>query len=172
VTKKQFTIPCTSDLHSDSSVELRTIGESDQPTLLAWKNQSRQYFFFKELISESAQREWFGQYLARDDDYMFVVRVKGDSIGCMGIRLITDTWDVYNVILGDLRFAKKGYMYQALHTMCRWAVGQYPVRISAKVLKDNPAIDWYSRNGFRIVSTHLEYVEIEWSNTTPVGDDT
>ncbi len=162
MTKKQFALLCEPHLGTDPAVELRAIQASDQFKLRDWKNRNRQFFFFKELISESAQQEWFGRYLTRDDDYMFVVRAEECSIGCMGIRMLEDTWDVYNVILGELRFARKGYMRRALQAMCRWAAELRPMRISAKVLKDNPAINWYCRNGFRIVSSHVDYVEIEW----------
>jgi RimJ/RimL family protein N-acetyltransferase len=162
MTERQFSLVCEPHRGSDLAVELRTIRQSDQCELRAWKNQNRKSFFFKELISESTQQEWFEKYLIRDGDYMFVVRVEGYSVGCMGIRLQEDTWDVYNVILGDLRFSKRGYMRQALQMMCSWAAELRPMRISAKVLKDNPAIEWYCRNGFKVVSIHSDHVEIEW----------
>jgi RimJ/RimL family protein N-acetyltransferase len=166
MTKKQSSLEDESHRDSHAAVELRTIRESDQPQLRAWTNQNRQYFFFKELISEFAQQEWFGKYLTRDDDYMFIVRAEGCSIGCMGIRVLEDTWDVYNVILGEQRFSGRGYMGQALQTMCSWAAELRPIRISARVLKDNPAINWYCRNGFKVVATHDDHVEIELDGVT------
>lgn len=169
MTRKQFTLQCEPHLEQDPAVALRTIQESDQADLRTWKNLNRQYFFFKELISESMQQEWFGKYLARDDDYMFIVQAGSCSIGCVGIRALDDMWDVYNVILGDPAAARKGYMSQALQAMCKWAIELRPMRVSAKVLKDNPALAWYRRNGFRIVSTHDDYVGIEWDETLKPG---
>lgn len=164
MTGKQFSLEDESRPGSHPGIELRTIRESDQSELRTWKNQNRQYFFFKELISESAQQEWFGRYLARDDDFMFIVQAEDCNIGCMGIRMLEDTWDVYNVILGDLSFSRRGYMRQGLQMMCGWAAKLHPMRISAKVLKDNPAIDWYCRSGFKIVATHVDHVEIEFDH--------
>ena len=169
MTKKQFSLGCGPYRGPDPTVELHTIRESDQSALRTWKNQNHQFFFFKELISESAQQEWFAKYLMRDGDYMFIVQAEECSIGCMGIRILEDTWDVYNVILGELKFAKRGYMRQALQMMCSWAAELRPMRISAKVLKNNPAINWYCRNGFKVVSTHADHVEIEWDGAAFIG---
>jgi RimJ/RimL family protein N-acetyltransferase len=153
-------------------LELRTIQEGDQSQLRNWKNRNRHSFFFKEIISEPAQHEWFGRYLAREDDYMFVARAEGCSIGCMGVRRVEDVWDVYNVILGDQRFSGRGYMWRALQMMCNWAAELHPLRISAKVLKDNPAITWYCRNGFRVVATRDDHVEIELDAAALIGPPT
>lgn len=161
MTQTLLSFVCEPHRNLDPMVELRTIREDDQPQLRNWKNQNRQFFFFKGIISEFAQQEWFAAYLTRDDDYMFIVRTEGCSIGCMGIRRLEDTWDVYNVILGEQSFSGRGYMGQALQTMCSWAAELRPMRISAKVLKDNPAINWYCRNGFKVVATHDDHVEIE-----------
>lgn len=168
MTRMQFSLGDKTCLGFRPGVELRTIRKSDQSKLRTWKNQNRAYFFFKELISESAQQEWFGRYLTRDDDYMFVVWAENCDIGCMGIRLLEDTWDVYNVILGDMKFSRRGYMRQGLQMLCHWAVELHPMRISAKVLKDNPAIHWYCRSGFKIVATHFDYLEIELDHVQPL----
>lgn len=157
MTNRQFTLRY---LNADSVVELRTIRESDQSLLREWKNQHRQSFFFKELITKSAQQQWFDKYLARDDDFLFVVRVENSRIGCMGIRMFEDRWDVYNVILGDSKFSKQGYMRQALRLMCTWALQERPQRITAKVLAENPAMNWYCRNGFGVVFSQADHVEI------------
>ena len=57
-------------------------------------------FSDQEIITPEAQGRWFKNYQERPDDWMFVVRVEGQTIGCMGFRLIDLEADVYNVILG------------------------------------------------------------------------
>ena len=133
----------------------------DQNNLRAWKNENRQFFFFKEIISETTQQEWFRQYQSREHDYMFIVLANGLEIGCMGVRMLEATWDVYNVILGNTLFAKKGYMGQAFQLMCSFAIAVSPIRISAQVLKDNPALSWYTHNAFQIVVNRSDHIEIE-----------
>ena len=70
-------------------------------------------------------------------------------------------WDIYNVILGNPDFGKKGYMTQAIIKMCDIAKKTKNIPITAKVIKDNPALEWYKRNNFEIVTTYENYVEIE-----------
>jgi len=144
-----------------SAVLLRTIGARDQTNLRAWKNENRQFFFYKEIISETAQQEWFRKYQTREHDYMFIVLANGLEIGCMGVRMLEATWDVYNVILGNTQFAKKGFMGQAFQLMCSFAITVSPMRISAQVLNSNPALSWYTHNAFQIVVNRTDHVEIE-----------
>lgn len=143
------------------AIRLRAIEECDQHNLRVWKNANRRFFFYKEVISETAQQEWFEGYQTREYDYMFIVEAEESTIGCMGIRLLEGMWDIYNVILGDERFSKKGYMSQALRVLCSFAIGISNVRLGAKVLSDNPALMWYCRNGFQVVARHSDHIEIE-----------
>jgi RimJ/RimL family protein N-acetyltransferase len=143
------------------NVVLRSIQQADQSHLKDWKNQNRSGFFYKEIITEEGQLKWFQGYLSRPDDYMFIIQVSNTDIGCMGFRLLEEGWDIYNVILGNTDFGRKGYMSQAFKMMCSYIQSLKSVRISAKVLKTNPALDWYCRNGFRIAETFDDYEEIE-----------
>jgi RimJ/RimL family protein N-acetyltransferase len=136
----------------------------DLENLRNWKNLNKQYFFFQGEISEEGQRIWFGQYLSRPNDYMFMVEACGKCIGCMGIRIDPQEeaeWDVYNVILGLPEQGRKGYMSQALYMMCSWAHKWKQLPIRAKVLSANPALSWYCHNDFGVISHHDDYVRIE-----------
>jgi RimJ/RimL family protein N-acetyltransferase len=145
--KKNITIP----IHDERlQLSLRTANEVDLPNLRQWKNEQREFFFFKGEISPEQQREWFRAYQARGDDYMFIVRVDETAIGCMGIRLLADSWDVYNVILGLAEHGGKGLMSKAFQTMLRFATSRCPKPITVRVLKRNPAVGWYKNNGFVI----------------------
>lgn len=144
-----------------ANICLRTISINDQNNLREWKNKNRKCFFFQDIISESTQLEWFQKYLKRTQDYIFVVEVNNCKVGCMGVRLLDDGWDIYNIILGDLNFSGKGFMSHAFQMLCCFALKQHSCAIRAKVLCNNPALAWYKKNAFHIVADHREYVEIE-----------
>lgn len=141
-------------------VALHSIKLSDQENLRNWKNANRQSFFYQQIISSDDQQKWFEAYLKRDDDFMFIV-MAAEPIGCMGFRFSDQVWDVYNVILGRPEFGRKGHMSHALQMMCSFARQLALIPITAKVLKDNPAVSWYKRNAFRVVAIQFDHVEIE-----------
>jgi hypothetical protein len=128
---------------------IRTSDRGDLNNLREWKNIHKQYFFYKLDITHAQQEEWFSDYLLRFNDYMFIVDFDGESIGCMGIRLKGDQWDVYNVILGKTEFGGYGLMGRSYQVMLRFAKSQSELPISLQVLKNNPAVWWYEKNGFR-----------------------
>lgn len=137
---------------------IRLINEDDLSQLRQWKNDHREVFFYKGEISEEQQIKWFREYQERPDDYMFMVLSENIPIGCMAIRLIDKEWDTYNIILG-LRLPEylgKGLMSEGLREMLRIAVSIYPIPVTAKILRDNPAIEWYKKNGFVVKSEHFD----------------
>lgn len=140
---------------------LRIIEEKDLEHLRIWKNERRESFFFKEIITPEAQFNWFKSLQERPDDYMFVVETSGCSIGCLGFRYVDECVDVYNVIRARFDVGGKGVMSKALRLMCSYALESYATSTpSAKVLRSNPALSWYQQNGFNVVREHHEYVEI------------
>lgn len=141
----------------EKMLQIRSANIEDLANLRKWKNAHREYFFFKGEISEDKQAEWFIAYKNRPEDYMFIVLVNQIPIGCMGIRLVGEVWDVYNVILGLEEYGGKGYMSCAFHEMLNFANGCLQIPITLQVLKNNPAIMWYRKNGFNITSEESEY---------------
>jgi RimJ/RimL family protein N-acetyltransferase len=141
---------------ADSRLRLRAVTADDAERLRIWKNQNRQFFFHKAEILPEQQLAWIVQHLDRPDDYMFVVELLTEPIGCMGFRVVEHEADVYNVILGREDLAGQGLMSAALQTLLRFAEGQSD-RISLKVLKDNPAVGFYERNGFRIAEDQPDH---------------
>ena len=142
-------------------VTLRTAGPQDQENLRNWKNSNRQRFFFQGIISPQAQEDWFARYVARERDYMFMVEAEKREIGCMAIRWEDGAWDIYNVILGRPDGGRKGHMRGALQMMCSFALGVSRATVAAKVLKDNPALEWYCRNGFMVTGSGSDHAVIE-----------
>lgn len=156
-----LTITC--DIYPD--LVLRAAQTHDQDNLREWKNAHRHRFFFQDLISADMQATWFDSYLKREQDFMFVVEVAGQAIGCMAVRRLADTWDYYNIILGVSQFGGLGHMSRAFRMLCSFALEREALRISGKVLRENPAIDWYLRNAGRLVATQADYVELELDMT-------
>ena len=78
----------------------------------------------------------------------------------MGIRALKNQWDIFNVILGEKSFSKKGIMSKAFKKMLVFAQQNKNLNISLKVLKDNPAIQWYEKIGFSFLREEKNYLEL------------
>ncbi len=152
-------------------VKLRTAAILDCERLRAWKNAHRDSFFFRDMIKAEGQRAWFEGYLERADDWMFLILVGSEPIGCMGFRLRDDQIDVYNVILGRPEYGGQGVMSQAFRIMCSFAQTRLRREIVARVLKKNPALEWYRKHGFDVISeedTHY-LIKLDENRFSPVA---
>lgn len=156
------------------NLRLRTIEETDQENLRAWKNVNRTSFFYQEKIEPVQQQKWFTGYLERKDDAMFIVEelpasYKGSSepamtencygIGCLAFRLEADgKIDLYNIIRGK-EGTGRVFMKDAMWLLLNYIAECYPGReIKCDVLKDNPAVNWYRKCGFAILQEKEYYV--------------
>jgi len=147
---------------------MRTIGADDIELLRGWKNEHRQFFFYKEIITEEQQQAWYRRWSLEAQDHLFIVEVENRSVGCIGTRLFQDTADVYNVILGDKQFGGKGVMSEALCATVAFSQLLYAgLPVCVRVLQTNPAIGWYERNGFSRVAANDEYVTMKWMRAIP-----
>ena len=79
----------------------------------------------------------FTHYLTRDEDHLFMVLVKALPTGCIGIRLLDDHWDLYNVIRGVHRLHSRGCMGTALHHVIEFALQRKAIPVQLKVLAKN-----------------------------------
>lgn len=150
-------------------LELRSAGWDDQEQLREWKNANRQFFFFQQIIEPEMQRRWFEGHQQRPDDHLFMVVADGETIGCMAVRLLDDgTLDVYNVMRGDEQRKGGGSMSRALQMMSRFALDRYGRPLRLKVLKENPAVAWYLRNGFRTIGEGGDHFDLELDPATPL----
>ena len=145
---------------NELSLRLGSIQESDGEKLREWKNANRHAFFFQDIITPDQQAHWFEKYQSRADDYMFMVIVEAQTIGCMGFRMIERCADIYNLILGERAWGGKGLMSQAMRLMCSFILSDFSREIGAQVLRSNPAIRWYQQNGFRAYLTHDTFIEM------------
>lgn len=138
----------TVNLDISPDLRLRSATTRDLENLRAWKNAQSQFFFHQTEISPAQQLAWFDAFVQRPNDYMLMVEHQGTAKGCMGIRLLDAEWDIYNVILGDPAFGRQGHMGRAFAAMLAMALQQRDLPITLKVLKHNPAVGWYLKNGF------------------------
>ena len=107
---------------------------------------------------------------------MFVVEQLTDGnwekIGCMGFRLLADEGcvDAYNIIRSR-KIEPAGFTFaDPFRLMLAYAdslCSELPIR--CKVLSENPAVQWYERNGFAKVEERDGYFLMELDKTA-VGD--
>lgn len=147
---------------ANRNVIMRSACVDDLESLRRWKNAFRDSFFYKKEISPDQQKVWFCDYEKREDDFMLMIVSDGTPIGCMGIRLIDGAWDAYNIILGDQQHRKNGIMGSCFQEMLSFARSLKSVRIALKVLKNNPAVGWYVKQGFDIDSETTDYYEMSY----------
>jgi len=88
---------------------------------------------------------------------MFLICYDNLNIGCMGFRLVDDTIDIYNVILGDKKYGGQGLISQAMEVMINFIISHYPQNITAKIIIDNPALRWYQKNGFIVIELNSDF---------------
>lgn len=135
---------------------------ADAEMLRTWKNTHRSSFFDRREIDAAAQEAWFAALLERDDDFMFLVVVDGVEAGSMGVRVLDGVADVYNVNLGREELGGAGYMSAALQRLLEFAVTTFALPVAVVVLKDNPAVRWYERNGFEAVGDRGDAWDMRW----------
>lgn len=149
---------------SNLKLILRTALSDDLPNLREWKNANSSYFFHKDEISPAQQQAWFHSYQQRPEDFMFMLFVDDIAIGCMGIRQLPEAWDVYNVILGVANYGGQGLMSTAFQEMLGFAATHSPLPITLQVLKHNPALTWYQKNGFVITTEHQAHFSMVYQS--------
>ena len=75
--------------------------------------------------------------------------------------MIKNNCDIYNVILinksGNKMYLSKGYMGQAFKVMTNLAKELKIGPIKLNVIKRNPAIKWYEKQGFKIINSYKSY---------------
>ena len=139
-----------------SSLRLRAIGARDLEDLRFWKNANRHAFFTKKELTPEDQAKWYSGYNDRPDDWMFVVEDGPLRAGCLGFRVTGETADVYNVV-ADPQARGKGLMKRAMALLCSYVKDKRASRLEAKVVRGNPALEWYRSCGFEPAADMREY---------------
>jgi len=144
------------------------IGENDIEDLRNWKNDNKNSFFLNNDITPKQQKKWYNNFIIREHDYMFIVEQKTEEdwtgIGCMGFRKIEAEGcvDGYNIIRAKKIEPASFTMSDAFQLMLAYAASSYPeLPIRVKVLSGNPAVAWYQKNQFSIISEEKDYYLME-----------
>jgi RimJ/RimL family protein N-acetyltransferase len=143
-------------LSSGAAPSLRAIGAKDLEDLRYWKNANRHAFFTKKELTPADQSRWYAGYTERPDDWMFVVEDGALRAGCLGFRVEDAGVDVYNVIAAP-EARGKGLMKTAMRLLCSYIRERRGARIEAKVVRGNPALEWYKSCGFEPAAEMREY---------------
>lgn len=155
---------------SEPRVRLRAAGPNDLDNLRVWKNANKAGFFFKGEITPETQAKWYAEYLARPNDFMFIVEDGGVAAGCMGFRILEGAAaDTYNMIAAP--HAKgKGVMKTAMIMMCSYIAEKFTKDIGCLVIKGNDALKYYEHCGYRVVGSADGHVvlKVEWSSMKPI----
>jgi ribosomal protein S18 acetylase RimI-like enzyme len=133
---------------------LRSVSQTDLEFLRKWKNEQKLFFLYQDEITANQQEQWYESFKQRPNDIMLITEYSQQIFGCMGIRWREHNWDVYNVILGLQEFGGRGLMGLAFSKLLNLAGSLKSAKISLQVLKTNPAVKWYQKQGFEIVETH------------------
>jgi hypothetical protein len=150
--------------HKSIKYNFRTISKEDIEFLRVTKNNNKIFFFHTSEITSDEQINWFLEYNLRKDDFMFVIEKDNNLIGCMGIRLKNGNWDVYNIILGDMQYKGNGIMSKCFQKLISFANEFNPVPIKLNVLLKNPAVNWYIKQGFKVISKQDIFYEMIFIN--------
>jgi RimJ/RimL family protein N-acetyltransferase len=147
---------------------LRSISFDDLENLRRWKNENSNAFFHKKTITPAEQEEWFSKYMANSNNYMFVIEYRLLPIGCIGFRMIDGAADVYNVIIGEAGYKRKGLMSSSLALLCSYIINEHAKVIGIKVIKTNEAArNFYLKNGFIAVTVDVDHISMsldpKWS---------
>jgi|GEM_PF-2370946 len=150
-----------SSLICDNQYLVRSICESDIEMLRSWKNEHKEYFFHKTEITKAEQTHWYSSFSRRTNDHMFVVLDDANYVGCIGARCLDESVDLYNIILGDKNYKGKYVMTNALWAVASLSSLLYKGKpINVRVLKSNPAVNWYKKIGFILASEETDYVNM------------
>mgnify|MGYP003989091581 CR=1 FL=1 len=141
---------------SSSGFSLRPICDDDLPTTLQWRNKKRIRPWFKssEAITPIQHRNWFRDYLTRDDDLVYIIEENDVAVGQISLYNINrsdNSAEFGRLMIGDDRALGKGVARDSAALLVTFAMEQLGITtIYLEVLKNNaPAIRIYEAVGFK-----------------------
>jgi RimJ/RimL family protein N-acetyltransferase len=140
-----------------ADVRLRLIERADLEMTLGWRNQNREWFLDSSVLSMDQHLAWFEQYLAREDDYVFIIErmpsnEPAGQISLYNIDKQTKKAEYGRLIIGDWSARRQGIAATATKTLIDYAFKNLGVEtITLEVLENNfPAIALYRKCGFTL----------------------
>ena len=133
-------------------IEVRPLSAEDCEPLRTLRNRNRQYFFSSAEISREQQENWFRNYLAKENDYVFSVFYNNVWVGSASLYNISGAGGEFGriVVDGD-RVSRKGLGSEAVRAVCKIGFEKLGLEsIFLEVLSDNKrAIHAYEKAGFQ-----------------------
>ncbi len=138
-------------------IELVSVREEYIFKIMKWKNDEsiRKWFLSNGGIDEEQQRIWFNRYKERQDDIMFIIKVKEDgeiigSVALYSIDFEEKNCEFGRMAIGEWQYLGKGYAKEAIKIICRYAFEKLKMKnIYLEVLNSNErAIKLYEKIGF------------------------
>lgn len=127
-------------------VTLRPVERSDHAQIVAWRNELhvRKGLFSYQLLSLAQQEQWFAQYLARNDEMLFVIEAEdGTPIGTVGLSKIdfrNQKAEYGRMLIGNRSYLGRGYATEATLLLLDYAFAELNLhRVYLEVLADNEA---------------------------------
>ena len=138
---------------------LRKMTIDDIETLRHNKNKNKKYFFNQEEITYEKQLNWYHYMQEINDNFMFIcIDKNNEPFGCIGFRKLENVVDVYNVMrFKQSETSMSECMYQIIQEIKK-NYSELPIQVL--VLKNNPAIDWYRKNGFTLTEQSDNFVKM------------
>jgi diamine N-acetyltransferase len=140
-------------------VRLRPLSEPDLSLTRQWRNQDhiRRWFFNSNVISEEQHQAWFEQYLARDDDFVFIIQESASLRAAGQVALYHIDWSAQRAEFGRLMIGEpdvegKGLASEATKLLVSFAMRTWGLnQIYLEVFANNArAIAIYAKCGFAI----------------------
>lgn len=121
---------------------IREIQEADLELIRKWRNNDREWFHNKDIITPEMQAGWYKRYLADDSDMLFMAEMDGVPIGIYGlINIRTKTAEAGRLIIGDKRYTGKKLGVDIIRLIWKYAFEELGVdEIYTDILANNKAI--------------------------------
>lgn len=121
------------------------------------RNENREWFISKEIITSTQQREWYNNYLKKENDFMFSVYYKNTDIwiGVVGLYDILNREAEFGRIMIDGKLVnEKGLGLEATICVCKIGFSKLDIdKIKLEVFSNNfSAINTYKKAGFEYVN--------------------
>ena len=156
----------------DSRVRLRLLEEKDLDLTLSWRNQDeiRKWFFFQDKIEKKNHCAWFEKYLARDNDYVFIIEAKDlgelpiGQISIYDIDWENGKGEYGRLMIGEEVAKGKGYAKDATRLILEVASKVFELKeIYLEVFTENQAARRvYEKCGFEVTESNKEVTRMSY----------
>lgn len=148
----------------EGEVNISPIRFRDINLLRRNKNLNKDAFFFQKYISFPMQLKWYFYFRKRETDQIFLVHSGDTKIGCFGLRVKYAKFDFYNLMRFELspKSSQSTSLGQSIIQFLNQiqSICDYPIQ--AKVLINNPALDWYHKNHFEVIQEGVQHFTLNY----------